>query len=170
MKRLLMLPLVLVACSESAPESHVDSGPKDATPSWILTSTPGEAIMVGALKPTAKEGDEVIVRGMIGGRKDAIDEATGTFIIVDPSLMSCSEVSDDDHCPTPWDYCCEPQEDVTAQSATIQLVDASGVPIAIDPASTGIDHDADVVVVGVVAPRPSDAVLVIRATGIRKIN
>jgi hypothetical protein len=78
---------------------------------------------------------------------------------VDPKLQLCT-----DGCKTPWDFCCDSQEEIAANAATIQVVDAEGKVIrtAIN-GHKGIKPGAEVVVAGTVAKRDTPAVLVVNA-------
>jgi hypothetical protein len=79
-------------------------------------------------------------------------------------------MGDKDHCPTPWDYCCETPASKLANSATIQLVDGAGQPLSIDLESFGLKPLEEVIVVGTVGLRPSGDVLMIHATGLHRIK
>jgi hypothetical protein len=51
-------------------------------------------------------------------------------LIVDPSLVPCSERAGDS-CPTPWDYCCDTDR-LAESKATIKFVDDHGDTLATD--------------------------------------
>ena len=169
--------LALTACGPSTPAnnnannsstqtSSQASNQPEASPAWILASMPEDARPVGEVKASAIEGDTVAIRGRIGGRLEPIAADSAVFTIVDPAVVSCAEMGED-HCPTPWDYCCEPRESLNANNATIQLVDGAGRVMAdTNPIAAGLDPLDEVVVVGTVAPRESPTVLTIRATGV----
>ena len=130
---------------------------------WLLDSAPPGPVDVAAAKASAAEGDTVVVRGRIGGRKQPISEDSGVFILMATTLRACSD-SPGDTCATPWDYCCEPPETITANAVTIQLRDDSGKPISFDSdALTPLDT---VVVTGTVGPRVNNETLVIYASGV----
>lgn len=168
------IALGLVACKEeAAPTTTGGTSTSTAAPAttaqWRLASMPADAQGVKAIKDDAAEGDTVAVRGIIGGRKDALSKDSAFFVMVDPALHNeC--VSEDDHCATPWDYCCATPEDIQAHSATVQLVDADGNPLEFDLSSQGVSPLDEVVVVGTVAARPSPQVLTIRATGLHRVG
>jgi hypothetical protein len=130
---------------------------------------PEGAVDVAAAKQTAKEGDSVVVRGRIGGRVEPISKDSAVFVIVDPVLLSCDQI-EGDTCSTPWDYCCETPESMAANNATVQIVDASGAPIAIDVQTVGLKPLDTIVIVGTVGPRPSPQVLTIKATGVHRVG
>ncbi|MEQ9096087.1 MAG: hypothetical protein RIE32_07475 [Phycisphaerales bacterium] len=165
------LALGLVACKEESTSSTDGASTSSAAPvsaEWRLASMPADAQGVKSIKDTAAEGDTVTVRGIIGGRKDALSKDSAFFVMVDPALENVC-VSEDDHCDTPWDYCCAMPEDIQANSATVQLVDAEGNPLEFDLSGQGISPLDEVVVVGTVAARPTPQVLTIRATGLHRV-
>jgi hypothetical protein len=143
------------------------AGPQGTLPEGIaLTEAPADAVDVVQAKSTAQAGDKVVVRGLIGGRRDPFVAERAIFQLVDTSLPTCKE-KHGDGCPTPWDYCCEPKDQITAKSATVQLADAGGKPLAMGlNGKGGLEPMARIVVRGVVAEKPNDAVMIINADGI----
>ncbi len=93
---------------------------------YLLTEDPGDAQDVRQIRENAKDGDQVVVVGRIGGEKDPWIEGLATFRIVDNSLKSCAE-TEDDACPTPWDFCCEP--DLIDNVMFVKVVDDAGKPL-----------------------------------------
>jgi hypothetical protein len=164
-----LAPFVLTACDKTAPSASAVPGVDPEPVAWLLTDAPADAVTVADIKPTAAEGDTVVLRARIGGRKDPITPGAGVFVIMDPSVPSCDQIPGD-NCPTPWDYCCEPRESLNANSATVQLVDADGNPIQADLAAAGLEPLDTVIITGTIAARPSPEVLTIRATGVHKID
>ena len=159
----LVAAAMLPGCSDSKNETQ--SLETSATPAWVLTAAPDGALGVAQAKAIAKEGDEIVIRGTIGGGKHPLSPESPVIRLVDSALYNkCT--SGDDHCSTPWDYCCADSDELVAHSATIQLVDAGGEPITESPIAHGFAGLDDVVVRGTVGPRPNDAVLVVLATGI----
>lgn len=159
------LALVLLSACGKPADSAAPTASTSATPNWRLASMPDAARPVGEVKKSAAEGEHVVIRARVGGRKSPITKDVGVFLVVDPSVPACDQIPDD-NCPTPWDYCCEPKESMTANTATIQLLGADGKPLAIDLASQGLKPLQNVVIVGTVGPRPNDAVLVVNASGV----
>ena len=156
----------LVGCENRSSEQA--AGAPGARPSWLLASAPADARPVAEAKADAAEGDRVVVRGVIGGRKAPMSAESGVFVMMDPSIPSC--LDEGDNCKTPWDYCCETPESITANNATVQLVDAAGKPLELDLASQGLSPLDELIVVGTVGPRPTEQVLTIRATAIYKVG
>jgi hypothetical protein len=161
--------LLTTACSDKpTPDATPSVSAPSASPAWLLTSEPADALSVARIKADAKEGDTVVVRGRIGGRAEPMTPGSPVFIIMDLAIPHCGE-NPADACKTPWDYCCETPEVINANNATVQLV-ASDDAAAADPAAAGLAPLDEVVIVGIVGPRPSLQVLTIRATGIHKIG
>lgn len=154
--------LTAAACEESAPSS---SSAPEAQPQtvWKLDAMPEGGVDVAKAKTSVKEGDQITMIGRIGGRMEPIASSSGVFVIMDTAVPSCADM-EEDHCPTPWDYCCEAPESITTNAATVQLRDAEGKPITLaENDLQPLDH---VAVVGTVAPRPNDETLVVHATGV----
>lgn len=132
----------------------------------LLASAPEDAVELAQAKHGAQQGDQVTVRGRIGGRRDPFVAGRAIFQLVDSSLPTCAD-KHGDGCPTPWDYCCESKEDITAKSATVQLTGEDGKPLAMSiNGVSGIKPMATVVVRGTVAERPNETVMVINAEGL----
>jgi hypothetical protein len=138
----------------------------DALPSGVmLAASPGAARDVADVKKTAKPGEDVIVRGRIGTLSPFV-EGRAVVTIVDPAIVPCTEMSMDDACETPWDYCCSPKEEIAAHSATVQVVGADGQPLRHDLRLEGLAPLWYVVVKGKVAAGSSPSNLVVNADGI----
>ncbi len=160
----------LAGCGESgtAPATRgVSSASGSAL--WLVADEPEGARPVAAVKADAKEGDEVVVRGVIGGRVTPLSADSPVFIIMDTSVPSCADM-EEDHCATPWDYCCETTASITANSATVQLVSADGSQLDTDPTAAGLKPLDEIIVVGTVGPRPSQEILTIRATRVHRVD
>ncbi len=155
--------------SESSSASSATSAPHGAPATWVLVAMPEGAVDVAAAKTTAKEGDHVVLRGRIGGRKDPMSKDAAVFVVMDPAVPSCADGMPD-HCDTPWDYCCETPDTIAENNATVQVVDASGKAIPAGIATGGFSPLDTVVIVGTVGPRPNDTVLTIKATGLYKVG
>lgn len=130
----------------------------------ILTEQPADAKELTAALDAASDGDEVTVRGEIGGRVDPFVAGRAVMILVDLSVPDCN-AKGDDHCATPWDYCCEPKENLARNSATVQVSNAEGKVLKADlKGAGGIAPGARVVVQGKLAK--NGPARTIHATGI----
>jgi hypothetical protein len=134
-------------------------------PGTVLTQAPADAKDVSVLKKEAKEGDEVVIRGQVGGDKAPIVNMRAIMSIVDMKLPACNLKPGDD-CATPWDFCCETAESLKANSATIQFTGDNGRPLMTDLRTVnGLGCLSVVVVKGKVMKREKDN-LIINASGI----
>lgn len=162
-----LILLSTTACDrkESSNTTANQSTTAAARPAWLLDAEPAGAKPVGEVKATAQEGDQVVVLARVGGRVSPITVGSPVFTVVDLKLLHCGQLPDD-HCATPWDYCCEPRESLTANSATVHIQPPTqGAPTP-DPSTGGLSPLDEIVIVGIVGPRPNPAVLTINATGI----
>ncbi len=131
----------------------------------LVTDAPTGARAVPDLKSSAKEGDEVVMRVVIGGREKPIVQNRAVMTVVDAALVNQC-LAEDDHCESPWDYCCAAPEDLLTHSATVQVLDDQGKPLAIDLSSSKLKPLATLIVKGKVGPRPDAKALVINASAI----
>lgn len=85
-----------------------DAGPSPApsSPSWLLASDPGAAVDVAAARARGAADDVVVV-----GRVREITKGLAAFTLVDLSQKYCGQ-TEMEGCPTPWDYCCTPKEEL----------------------------------------------------------
>ncbi|MEM7754948.1 MAG: hypothetical protein AAF297_04860 [Planctomycetota bacterium] len=150
------LALTLAACEQSTTEAAAAE-----SPAWMLAVAPEGVQPVASAKSTAAEGDTITLRGFIGGTMEPLSPDSPVFRIVDPSLVNVC-TAEDDHCKTPWDYCCAMPEEISANSATVQIVGAS-TPGPLSPLD-------EIIVTGTVGPRPTDQVLTVQATGIYRVD
>jgi len=155
----------LGACGESADKQAAAPEKAEKSPAWLLASLPSNAVDVAKLKSEAKEGDKVVLRGKIGGRMEPMSDDLAAFVVMDNAIPSCADM-EEDHCPTPWDYFGETPDSITTNLATVQVVGEDGMPLTLDLTEYGFEPLDEVVVIGVVGPRPSDEVLTVNAMGV----
>src|SRR5688500_3116572 len=72
----------------------------------IVATAPADAKGVIELKGSAKDGDEVVMRGVVGGSEDPVAANQAIVTLVDTSVTTCDKM-EGDTCKTPWDACCE---------------------------------------------------------------
>lgn len=168
MTTIIVTPLLIAAagCSEVEPAAETTTTTPDS--GWLLTAAPDGAVSVTEAKASASEGEPIVLLARVGGRKAPLNEGSAVFTVMDLAIPHCGD-NPNDACRTPWDYCCETPETITANSATIQVLGADGQPISESPATQGVAPLDEVIVVGTVAPRPSEQVLTVRATGIYRM-
>jgi hypothetical protein len=120
-----------IGCEESQPQASqtAPAAGAAALPADLFVATaPAGGTDVAALKASAKDGERVVVRGVVGGRTDPIAENRAVVTLLDPSIKTCDQTPGD-KCTTPWDACCEPADVLAQNSITVQVVDSSGAPL-----------------------------------------
>ena len=125
-------------------------------------AAPDGAVSLIAAKTEAKTGDRVVFEAVVGGRAMPFVENRAVFFVTDPSIPSCDQLHGD-RCKQPWDYCCEPKDNLLKHMATVQIVDASGRPLrASIEGAHGLDPLAKIVVTGTVLQK-EDGVFIVNA-------
>jgi len=110
-----------------------------------------------------KVGDDVVLRGRIGGSKSPFAAGRAVFTLIGRGLKACSE-NPGDACKQPWDYCCETREDILANSITVQVTDEEARVLRTDmKGRRGLKELSEVVIVGKVAVANTKS-LVVNAT------
>lgn len=113
--------VALVGCSNApAPETTT-------SPARLLVR-PEPALGVAEARKVAKDHEEIVLTGRIGGEEKPFVEGVAAFTIVDRSLDPCPAA---EGCPTPWDYCCDTDK-LPERKALVQVVDERGKLIAAD--------------------------------------
>lgn len=98
----------------------------DELPAAAFSTSPiAHAVGIADAKAHAAVGQTVTVVGKIGGSRKPFANGRPIFTVVDLKLDSCDE-DPDDACERPWDYCCEEKTTLTANTATLEFVDAAG--------------------------------------------
>lgn len=156
----------LSACEEKQTASATRAAPSARAPesavpaATFLASAPADAKPVKEAKASAAMNDRVVLRGRIGSGEEPFVKGRAVFTVVDLGVKYCGEVEKDD-CKTPWDYCCEPPDVLSASSATIQLVDAAGHPLRTELSGThGLRPLAVVTVVGKVSQKDGETFII----------
>lgn len=165
------LGLLLAGCSEQ-PMSPISETPDTPTVSaydlepYILSSKPDNALPVGEARQQMKPGEAIVVKGQIAATLHPFSDGYASFTLGDEVLMYCDEMGDDDHCPTPWDACCEDPDKIKINRASVQIAE-DGNPLPVSLKGIGglkeLDH---VIVVGTADPSSTPDNLIINATGI----
>ncbi len=170
-----VLPCLLVVIALSfgcdnpseAPQANPAGATADvAIPASVRLSTaPEGAKDVAAAKSAVKDGDRIVVRGIVAGRVEPIAKNRAILTLLDPAVPTCDR-NPADKCETPWDACCEPQDVLSKGSVTVQVVDSSGNPLRTSLESvTGIKPLAELIVTGI-ARVDADGIVVINADGV----
>ena len=96
--------VVAIGCSQESPTTTAPQVTNSASAvdgsKYLLNSEPDDGTDVIKVREEAKDQDDVVIVGRIGGSENPWIEGRAAFSIVDPSLKPCP-----DGCPKPWDYC-----------------------------------------------------------------
>lgn len=132
--------------------------------SFFSNERPNSVMNLLEVKNTAKVGDSVSFLARVGGRSKPFAEGFAMFVVADPSLISCELKGEGDHCPVPYDYCCEDPKDVKAGLATIQINDEQGVPFRTTAEGQGgLEASKFLIVEGTVLEKNDDGLFTVIA-------
>jgi hypothetical protein len=168
MQRTLSLALVL-SLAAACGEHKVSNVERSTVPEhFYLAQAPAGAIDVTSAHAGTKDGDPIVLRGAIGGSEEPFVEGLSAFTIVDLSLENTCLTNAEDHCETPWDYCCVDPASLAKGSATVELVEDGELLKTTARQFHGLDHLAKVVVQGT-AKRDAQGNLTVLATGVHRL-
>lgn len=136
-----------------------NSKPTSDSATYKASTEPAGALPVGDARKSAKNEDNIVLVGRIGGSVKPFVDGIAAFTIVDPKVPYCAE---EEGCPTPWDYCCE-QNAVKENIATVKLVDKNGKPVMQDARELLGVKELNMVVVQGVASRDEEGNLSVQA-------
>lgn len=132
----------------------------------VLDTKPADALPVKTAREQLKPGDAAVVFGQIGGVLHPFLDGYAGFVLGDTDIVFCNEMGDD-HCPTPWDACCEDADKLKASRASVQFVDGAGQILPGSMAGfSGLAGLSEVVVQGTVAEGSTPENLIIEASSI----
>ena len=127
-----------------------------------------DAIAIPVLKPVAEIGASITIEGKIMGSDQPFVEGRAVMLVGDEATIESCDVLPDDPCKTPWDVCCVDPKTVLAGTATVQVVDDAGKPLAEGLKGVGgLTELSKVRVTGTVAPGSNKDVLVVNASAIQ---
>ena len=166
---LYLLSLVLLASLSGCGENGSGIAPALPTSTAIradlfVMERPDAVPDLLSVKSTAKEGDEVVFLARVGGRAKPFADGFAMFVVADPSLVSCELMGEEDHCPVPYDYCCEDSKALTEGMATIQVVDEKGTPLRTSlQGAGGLEGSKFLIVDGVVTEKNDEGLFTVDA-------
>ena len=118
------------------------------------------------VKAESNIGDKVMFEARVGGRADVFVDGMAIFVAADPRLISCDQ-REGDYCKIPWDYCCEHPEKMKLGTATVQIMDDTGIPYEVSAEGQGgIAPLKTIVVQGVVSEKDESGTFVVDASSI----
>lgn len=121
--------LALAACGggdDGAERSPAAADSPDLAGRVFLAQRPADETPVAEVLAAPKGGETVAVTGRIGGVVEPFGKGYAVFFLADESLVFCDEMSEPDHCPTPWDACCEDPDKIRANRLLVRFADDSG--------------------------------------------
>jgi hypothetical protein len=158
---LLGLSLVLTACGPKG-ETRIDTANTSSNAFLLQEISDSVPDLIEAIQQ-AEPGKSFLMTGRVGGVVDPLSKDYAAFVLADESLQFCDEMGDD-HCPTPWDACCEGPERTAAARAFVQFVDEGGNPLATDlKEAIGLSENDNVIVYGRLSPESTPVNRVILA-------
>ena len=127
-----LLSLLIASCeydnhTHSSEKSIVaDNSIKANLPAnFISQESLGEAISVLEARKRNEADQLLVIQGFIGGMVEPFTQSRALFVLGDESIKTCDKIPGD-HCPTPWDACCEDRKKLIDGSITVRLVDNQG--------------------------------------------
>lgn len=146
---LALLWIGCAACSGNEPEAaERPAGSPDAATLFldgVWSDKPLEGAKdVAAIRESGKDGDRVVLRGTL---QDFGEMAT--FRLVEDSLEDCTEMGEEDHCATPWDYCCVEPSLVQRMTVNVEFLDGDLPRDVSLRGQRGLDHLSEVTVAGI---------------------
>jgi hypothetical protein len=162
------LPLVMmVGCDKKAPEPQTKAEPLPA--GLFVTAAPDGAIDVVAFKQSAKDGEPVVIKGVIAGQLEPLAANRAIMTVADASLQTCNKTPGDT-CATPWDACCEPKDVISAKTVSVQVVGSDGQPIKTGlKDAAGLAPNKQVVVSGTAKAAPGGDAMIVQARQIHVV-
>ncbi len=158
---LALAALTLIGCAKSEDASTATAPSTVVIPASLLADAqPEGAVAVADAKPGAKVGEQVVIRGRIGGSAAPFASDRAMFTIVGAALPTCAD-NPEDSCTTPWDYCCETRADITHHAATVRVVDDGGAPLRATMKGWSNLHElSEIIVVGEVHQIDGDVLVI----------
>lgn len=158
----------MTSCGEKpATEASKTEQKSSVLDSIILKEEPAEAISVNAARQNPEHGKTITVTGKVMGTPSPIVEGRAVIVIGDPAKLTSCDLRPEDSCTTPWDVCCDDQEVIKNNIATIQVLDKDGKRIKESLRDVGGIKELSVLTItGVIDESSSKDNLIINATGI----
>lgn len=160
--------LFLTSCGEKqTPEATKTEQQSSSLEYLILKEEPADAVSVNAAKKNPEPGKEITITGKVMGTTSPIVENRAVVVIGDPAKLTSCDLRPGDSCTTPWDVCCDEQEVISANIATIQVLDKERNRIKETLRGVGgLKELSELTITGVIDESSSKENLIINATGI----
>ncbi|MBI9017460.1 MAG: hypothetical protein JEZ07_09400 [Phycisphaerae bacterium] len=159
---------VIVGCGKEGTDTiDTGNGSTNTFTDITLTAKPDSVQPINDLQKQAKVGDEVVFTCVVGGESKVHITGLAATKVIDAAYPNPC-LAEDDHCKTPWDYCCSPVEERKANMALIQIVDENGKAQKMDISQTDTFKNLSAMTIkGTVSKAHSDeSILTIDVKGI----
>jgi hypothetical protein len=143
----------------TGPQGATADGPTDGGGKYVLGDEPAGAKSVIDVRKQAKDGDEIVLVGRIGGSGKPFT-GRAAFTVVDLSLEPC----DDDGCGNPW--CSVDPKELKEAVTLVRFTDAEGKTLPTDARQLLGAQMCQTVVVKGHAKRDEDGRFTVVAKGI----
>lgn len=123
---------LFAGCGKEATSSPEGKAPAQSTASALLLdeASAGAPGIHEAVR-NAAPGEVILATGRIGGVMEPLSEEYAGFVLTDERVWFCDE-GEDDHCPTPWDACCEDPDKLAASRFFVQFSGDDGEPLLLN--------------------------------------
>ncbi|MFG0317333.1 MAG: hypothetical protein ACF8XB_08680 [Planctomycetota bacterium JB042] len=156
------LLLVAAGCSDASKEPSSSSSSAAIPERYWLTQPPAAPSSVFEARERAGSAEpaEVVVAGRVSGLVDG----RAQLRLTDASFTPCDE-RPGDSCRTPWDYCCEPPDELARGTVVVEVHEDGRLAKASVAGFHGLELLSEVVVTGT-ATRDEAGNVTVVATGI----
>lgn len=112
----------LTNCKEKPAGSAARSAVGIALDAYFTATPPPSPSPISVARSSAKPGDQITLTGLVMGRDQPFVDGRAAFILGDKTVLTPCNEKPGDNCETPWDACCDTNEDKQRATATIQLL------------------------------------------------
>jgi hypothetical protein len=143
-----MLHIVVSGCGHPSAMGESDKSQPAAsidTSKYLLSEEPDGAMGVIAAREEAKNNDEIVLVGRIGGRRDPWVDGCAAFMLIDASLSVVADGAMDGDSEVCLDDCCASQR--AGGTTLVKVVDDHGRVLGIDARKLLDANENDMVVV-----------------------
>jgi hypothetical protein len=130
---LMLLLLVSVSgCGQQTVEATANraNAPAIDKSRYILSEEPDGAVGVMIAREDAKDQDEIVLVGRIGGRKNPWIEGRSAFMVIDAAMTVVADREESGEGQVCMDDCCAALR--TESTTLVKIVDEQGKPLKID--------------------------------------
>jgi len=153
-----------IGCSQSSGPADANKGKASAEGrKYLLEVEPTGVRSLLDVRKEARDGDDIVMVARIAGSEKPFVDQRASFTVADLSIKPCPE---SEGCPTPWDCCCVPREDLVQAIAQVKFVDENGKTLNVSAKELLGVRELSVVVVKGKADRDEKDNLTVIANGI----